>query len=144
VGHRISYCRNLACTVAARRTGVARVLTEHIQHITEVEANRTHKQVHLRTPKASLKCRLRLDDEVRDRPTTMQPELDRLGAFPRHSKPRYARLLCAAPQLALDRRRPRPLQQAPKPCPTQQASVRLHLALVCTKVNAHGVQLRRL
>ena len=36
-----------ACTVAARRAGVPRVQTQHIQHVPEIQANGAHSHCHL-------------------------------------------------------------------------------------------------
>jgi len=38
---------NRACTVAARRAGVSRVQTQHVQHVPKVQANGAHSHRHL-------------------------------------------------------------------------------------------------
>jgi hypothetical protein len=61
-----------ACHITTRRTGVPRVLAEHVEDVTEVEANGAHTQRHLASAGWRCKGGLRLDEEVADRASAVK------------------------------------------------------------------------
>eukprot|EP00966_Prymnesium_polylepis_P311873 7206350-Prymnesium_polylepis.1 len=52
-----------ARSVAAWRTGISRILAQHVEHITEIEAYRSHSQQHVKIS-SSDHTWLRLDEQV--------------------------------------------------------------------------------
>jgi hypothetical protein len=58
--------------IATWRAGVPRVLAEHVEDVTEVEADGAHTQRHLASAGWRCKGGLRLDEEVADRASAVK------------------------------------------------------------------------